>query len=180
MLHLNFLYWKCNSNIAVSPKSSNSMQSTLLLNANLWWHQVDKEGNISSVNSRLEFYLVWWKVGFSFSFQVSIYLCLWPHSQPPRKFGKLFIFSAFILAQPAGCDRAGLPNSSLNIWVQHAQEDLFTPVTYLSNFFLHMHSFPFSSTILYVSALLLSCSLWHWNVQINLVSLFYKQNVPPQ
>lgn len=147
------------------------MQSTLLWNAELRWHQVDKEGNISCMKSSLAFCLDY--LGFfSPSFQASIYLCLWPHSPAMRQFGRLFIFWAFILARPAGCDRAELFPQHLDARCQNPDEpSLFAPVTYSSFFFiLHMHSFPLSSTTLYVSSLLLSCYS-RWTVQIS----FYLQ-----
>lgn len=163
----------CNSIIAISLnsiQSSNSKHSTLLLTAAPWWHQVDKGGNISCKKFSLEFCLVLLRLFSCFAFLfrlLSICVCDLIHKRWDSLVSYLFS------EQPAGCDRVGLPNSSLYIWVQDAQPDetcLFTPVTYLSLFFFST-CIPFHFPIL--SSLSPHCFfpaihflLWHWTIQI--------------
>lgn len=140
--------------------------SWLLLKAELWWHQVDKIPHISCVESSLEPYRLsshrceGRSVPF---FPPSIYLFLSVISFTTNETVWSVVYF-LILVQPAGYDRAGLPNQ---LFPQHlgarcqtrwAVSSLLSPIHLFFPPPLHIHSFPLSSTIFYVSLLiLLSC-----------------------
>lgn len=112
------------------------------------------------------------KMCFFFSFQASIYLCLWPHSQPMRQFSQLFIFWAVILAPTSRMWQSWITQ----LFPQHlgarcparwAVSSLLSPI---HPFFpLHMHSFLLYNPPCFLAAsfLLLSSFLWHQTIKIS-------------